>query len=212
MTSLIYHVLAWPTFFLALLVFGFAPGAALRLIVLAYKREDPRRQELLSEVHHIPRIERPFWVAEQLETALFDGLRDRLASRRAGRPFPALVYILDSKRDKVLTLELTLEAEFKRPEVQLDGLYSALSWATSNFDLADSAKSIQRASEVTLETLQALQVQHCLVCGASLEDHHEIGHTIWLRRLPDKRAKHRWRHRWQRWRRRERSESSQPPF
>ena len=50
MTSLIYHVLAWQTLFIALLVFGFAPGAALRLIVLAYQREDPRRKELLSEL------------------------------------------------------------------------------------------------------------------------------------------------------------------
>jgi hypothetical protein len=211
MTSLIYHVLAWPTFFLALLVFGFAPGAALRLIVLAYKREDPRRQELRGELCHIPRIERPFWVAEQLETALFDGLRGRLATWRAERPFPALVYILDPKQDKVLTLELTLTAEFKRPDVQLDGLYGGLSRAISRFHLMDSAKSKQRASELTLETLQALQV-HCLVCGAPPEDHHESGHNLWLRRFPNKRSKHCWHELRHRWCHRERSGLSRPPF
>lgn len=85
MTSLISHVLAWPTFLLALLVFGFAPGTALRIIVLVYKREDPRRQELLSELYHVSRIERPFWVAEQLELALVEGLRDRFVGWRIRR-------------------------------------------------------------------------------------------------------------------------------
>lgn len=85
MTTLIYHVLAWPTLLIALLVFGFAPGAILRLIVLAYHRDDPRRQELLGELYHVPRIERPFWVAEQLELALAEGLGQRLAWAATGR-------------------------------------------------------------------------------------------------------------------------------
>jgi hypothetical protein len=85
MDSVILHVLAWPTLGTALLVFGFAPGAVLRLIVLLYRRENPRRRELLGELYSIPRIERPFWVAEQLETALSEGLRDRTAARRARR-------------------------------------------------------------------------------------------------------------------------------
>jgi DNA-binding transcriptional MerR regulator len=71
--------LAWPTFLIALLVFGFAPGALLRLIVLAFRRDDPRRRELLGELYAVPRIERPFWVIEQLEVALFEGLRGRFA-------------------------------------------------------------------------------------------------------------------------------------
>lgn len=85
MTTLIYHVLAWPTLLIALLVFGFAPGAVLRLIVLAYRRDDPRRHELLGELYHVPRVERPFWVAEQLELALAEGLGQRLAWAATGR-------------------------------------------------------------------------------------------------------------------------------
>ena len=85
MTALIFHVLAWPTLGMAVLVFGFAPGAALRLIVLFYRRDNSRRRELLGELYSVPRIERPFWVAEQLEVALFEGLRGRLAARRAKR-------------------------------------------------------------------------------------------------------------------------------
>jgi len=35
-------IVSWKTFLVALLVFGFAPGAVLRLIVLAFHRDDPR--------------------------------------------------------------------------------------------------------------------------------------------------------------------------
>jgi hypothetical protein len=87
MDAVLSHVLSWPTFLVALLVFGFAPGAVLRLIALAFSRDDPRRRELLAELHAVPRLERPFWVAEQLEVALFEGLRGRIAAwtrRRSG--------------------------------------------------------------------------------------------------------------------------------
>jgi hypothetical protein len=83
MDALIFHVISWPTLGCALLVYGFAPGALIRLIVLLYPRDHPRRWELISELYAYPRIKRPFWVAEQLETALFEGLRDRLVARNA---------------------------------------------------------------------------------------------------------------------------------
>jgi hypothetical protein len=79
MGAVIFHVISWPTLGCALLVWGFAPGAVLRLIVLLYPRDHPRRRELIGELHAHPRIERPFWVAEQLETALFGGLYPRIA-------------------------------------------------------------------------------------------------------------------------------------
>lgn len=78
-------VVSWPAFVGLLLVFGFAPGAVLRFVVLAFERGDPRRDELLAELHVVPRLERPFWVAEQLEVAIFEGLRDRLLWLATGR-------------------------------------------------------------------------------------------------------------------------------
>jgi hypothetical protein len=78
-------IVSWKTFLVALLVFGFAPGAVLRLIVLAFDRDDPRRDELLAELHAVPRWERPFWVFEQLEVALFEGIWERLLWAGAGR-------------------------------------------------------------------------------------------------------------------------------
>src|SRR5580704_16359925 len=85
MTGMIAQLLVWPTLGVALLVFGFAPGVVLRLIVLFYRRGNPRRQELLGELYAVPRIERPFWVAEQPEVALFEGLSDRLRAWRDRR-------------------------------------------------------------------------------------------------------------------------------
>ena len=79
MSAVIFHVISWPTLGCALLVYGFAPGALMRLIVLLYPRGHPRRGELISELYAYPRIKRPFWVAEQLETALFEGSRARIA-------------------------------------------------------------------------------------------------------------------------------------
>lgn len=115
MGALIFHVIAWPTLGFALLVFGFAPGALLRLIVLLYPPNHPRRRELIGELYSVPRIERPFWVAEQLETGLFEGLRSRLVGRRAGRAVPALVQLSHPATRRVTTWELWLPAELSRP-------------------------------------------------------------------------------------------------
>lgn len=76
---------SWPTFIAALAVFGFAPGLVLRVIVLAFHSDDPRRHELLAELYAVPRVERPFWVVEQLEVAICEGLRDRLVWAATGR-------------------------------------------------------------------------------------------------------------------------------
>ena len=104
MTGMIAQLLAWPTLGVALLVFGFAPGVVLRLIVLFYRRGNPRRQELLGELYVVPRIERPFWVAEQLEVALFEGLRDRfrawrdrLAARAGEQLYSAVKFELERR-------------------------------------------------------------------------------------------------------------------
>ena len=96
----------------------------------------------------------------------------------------ALVYIADRRRDSVLTIELRLAAELQRPDVQLDELYHGLSQAMSeHFHIVHCANGVQRASELTLETLRALQIEHCLACGARPEDHQESGHNLWMRWL-----------------------------
>jgi hypothetical protein len=84
---MLHAIVAWPTLVIALVVFGFAPGAVLRVIVLAFHRDDPRREELKAELYAVPRIERPFWVLEQLEVALVEGAWDRTVWAATGRIF-----------------------------------------------------------------------------------------------------------------------------
>jgi hypothetical protein len=85
MTELLDAVASWPSLVLVVVVFGFAPGFCLRLIILTYPRRDPRRKELIAELYAVPRIQRPFWVAEQLEVALFEGLGHRISAARASK-------------------------------------------------------------------------------------------------------------------------------
>jgi hypothetical protein len=80
MSELLRTVASWPSLLLVIVVFGFAPGFCLRLLVLIYPRSDPRRTELIAELYTVPHIQRPLWVAEQLETALFEGLPHRLTT------------------------------------------------------------------------------------------------------------------------------------
>lgn len=83
MTELFEAVASWQNLVFVLVVFGIAPGAVLRLFVRCYPKGDPRRRELVAELYAVPRIQRPLWVAEQMETALFEGCGLRIQARQA---------------------------------------------------------------------------------------------------------------------------------
>ncbi len=85
MAELMQAITSWPSLLLVIVVFGLAPGLCLRLIVLGYPPGDPRRAELIAELYAVPRIQRPLWVAEQLEVALFEGLGHRISTARRRR-------------------------------------------------------------------------------------------------------------------------------
>lgn len=78
MSAFLAHPIPLSALVTFLLVFGFAPRAVLRLTLLAYRRNDVRRKELLAELSYIPWWDRPRWVAEQIEVAVSEGLRGRL--------------------------------------------------------------------------------------------------------------------------------------
>jgi hypothetical protein len=80
MAELFEAIASWRDFLLLVVAFGFAPGFCLRLIVLAFPSSDPRRRELIDKLYAMPRIQRPLWVAEQLEVALFEGLGQRVSA------------------------------------------------------------------------------------------------------------------------------------
>lgn len=76
----------WGTLVMTWLVFGFAPGAVLRLAVLMFPRGDERRKVLIAELYVVPRWERPVWVAQQLEVAAFEGIGERIRRRHLASP------------------------------------------------------------------------------------------------------------------------------
>jgi len=80
MTELLQAITSWRSLLFVVVVFGFAPGFILRLLVKVYPRDDPRRQELVAELYTKGRIERLFFVAEQLETVLIEGVPHRVRS------------------------------------------------------------------------------------------------------------------------------------
>lgn len=97
MSDLVGAVASWRALLGSLLIFGFAPGAITRVLALAFRKEDPRRAELLGELYAVPRWERPLWVAQQLEVAIFEGIGSRLShiksrvmARRAKQPIADL--------------------------------------------------------------------------------------------------------------------------
>jgi len=81
MTDLIDAAAVWPTLLIALIVFGCAPNLMLRLLLLAYPKDHPQRTAIWADLRAVPRWERPFWVCEQIDGVLVEGLRLR---RRRG--------------------------------------------------------------------------------------------------------------------------------
>lgn len=61
---------------IALVLAGALPGVCMRAIVQLFPRSDARRRELLAELYAVPPrfTTRMFWVGQQFEVALFEGL------------------------------------------------------------------------------------------------------------------------------------------
>ncbi len=85
MTALAELIRDWRVYLLVLLVFGLAPGVILRIFLLAYPKRHPRRAELIGELYCVPLVERPIWVVQQVETALFEGPPSRWRDWRTAR-------------------------------------------------------------------------------------------------------------------------------
>lgn len=85
MSEILTSVSLWPFLFIALGVWGIAPGLVVRFISLAFWSDDPRRTEMRAELDAVPRWERPFWVLQQLEVAVVEGLGARVRWAATGR-------------------------------------------------------------------------------------------------------------------------------
>lgn len=96
--DLVEKLTSWHSLALILVVFGFAPGFVLRGLVRIYPKDDPRRAELLAQLYVLKRTERPLFVAEQLETVLFEGVPNRAraswcALRRVGAKHRPAIWV-----------------------------------------------------------------------------------------------------------------------
>jgi hypothetical protein len=88
----------------SLLLFAILPGAVLRLLLLAWPKDDPVRAELRADLEMLPFRERPFFVASQIPNAVCDGLGTRVRSARrshvlkkAARLDPAATLLTNSE-------------------------------------------------------------------------------------------------------------------
>ncbi|WP_326943228.1 hypothetical protein OG439_24610 [Amycolatopsis sp. NBC_01307] len=76
---------SWQTLLIALVIYRFAPGFVLRLLVKFYPKDDRRRHELIAELYVVKRLWRLFWVADALGAVLVEGLPHRAADIRRKR-------------------------------------------------------------------------------------------------------------------------------
>jgi DNA-binding transcriptional MerR regulator len=84
MTEVIIRSFLLQPFVTALLVHCVFPGFILRLVVRLYPKGNPRRMELIGELYAMPHWRRPWFVAEQFETALSEGLPARIGPLARG--------------------------------------------------------------------------------------------------------------------------------
>jgi hypothetical protein len=70
-------LLTWRSLVVAVAAFCALHGPVLRQLVRIYPKGDPRRAELIAELHMRPYCERPIYVAQCLEVALVEGLLAR---------------------------------------------------------------------------------------------------------------------------------------
>lgn len=134
---------SWASFGTLLLVFGFAPGAVLRVLVHAYPPDDPRRDELIGELYAVPRLNRPMWVAEQLEVALFEGLPERLWWAAAGRITYRWQLVSGVERNRQYPETFSVPSEQEKAELRVGDLVKL------SFELRKSREGDRMWVEIT---------------------------------------------------------------
>lgn len=132
MDELFQAVVSWRDLVFLLVVFGFAPGFVLRLLVRLYPKDDPRRTELVAELYALDRCKRPFFVTEQIETVLFEGLPHRVAALRQRLTRTTAGVSPDSNPDHLARL-LTLKRRVARMcVIARVSMVGTVLWITSN--------------------------------------------------------------------------------
>lgn len=118
MSEILTSVSAWPLLLIALGVWGFAPGLVVRFISLAFRIDDPRRAEMRAELDAVPRWERPFWVVQQVEVAIFEGLGARARWAATGRIIDRWHLASGVERNRMYPETFEIPSDDERADVQ----------------------------------------------------------------------------------------------
>lgn len=109
MTIAVPHLSLWAVP-VVLAIVGPGPVMAMRILGRVWPKNHPRRQELIAEVKALPYRDRVFYVAEMLETAITDGLPQRLVEQRR-----RLARLISACRAFVVTFKAGLQARRTPP-------------------------------------------------------------------------------------------------
>lgn len=110
----------WKLFLLAIFIYAICPQWVLRLLVRVYAEDDPRRHELLGELYAVAYIKRPFWVAEQFETVLADGVWPRFMWMLTGRVILRWKLGNGVKRHKKHPLSFWIPSDEQKAQIGVD--------------------------------------------------------------------------------------------
>jgi hypothetical protein len=155
--ELVEAVASWQTLLLAVGVFGFAPGFILRLAVKIYPRDDPRRRELVAEMYIVPRLLRPFYVAEQIETVLFEGTGARLNLRRRRRAL---------NRDLIHGFGVAI----RETEILLDGWAEIAEFTTEDNEFSDLRENLKKMKRLRRRTILRRWIGIASVRGENIDE------------------------------------------
>lgn len=170
MTTLIEVATSTWSFLTAVLLFGFVPGFVLRLFILIYPKGHPRRTELLGELYAQPLWLRLFFVAEQLETALFEGRSARRQARAAAKAAAA-----DEAAGKVVANRLPLRRGGRL-------LHPLASRRAHRRILADD-ELLRRTAERILSTSRSperIKAAEFVVSGLTASGDHDPIPSLWV--------------------------------
>jgi hypothetical protein len=135
-------------------LFGFCPTFVMRLIVLVYPPDHPRRRELPAELAVLPHRKRLMWLAEQLATMFFDAVPTRTRAVRA-------------------RARARLARKGPQPELIGDALYETMVSSVKP-RRAHRQRLADRGADVVIKngdtTYAVVQVKHCGWPGTDAKD------------------------------------------
>jgi hypothetical protein len=147
MKELIEAAASWQTLLGAVVIFSLIPEVALQVIVKIYPATHPRRRELVADLAIVPRWERPFWVAEQAVTVVFEGVPLRIGHCRVALASGSSLRVHQQRILGVASIMALIGSVLAAGAYQA-GPGDAL-WPLGKALYANHARSIQAAADIT---------------------------------------------------------------